>query len=133
MFLDRDVSEMPARTGSFPSRPSDTTHVIGGQCLESLVRELQARPSGSRSELSGSAVEVQADDAFRQYIDDPPGVWRSTIEAKELGHRRATDGRLAAVGDAGPANPLAFDEVTSTSVVFDWLTRASTIAANAAK
>jgi hypothetical protein len=46
------------------------------------------------------------------------GLWRTTIEAKELGLWRASDGKLTALANAGPANPKEFDEVTSTT---DWL------------
>jgi len=45
---------------------------------------------------------------------DEPGVWHSTIEAKELGLWRATDGTLTALVNVGPANPREFAEVTST-------------------
>ena len=47
-----------------------------------------------------------------------PGIWRSTIEAKELGLWRASDGKLSALANVGPANPREFDEVTSTT---DWV------------
>jgi hypothetical protein len=47
-----------------------------------------------------------------------PGVWRTTIEAKEFGLWRATDGKLTALANVGPANPREFDEVTSTT---DWV------------
>jgi hypothetical protein len=43
-----------------------------------------------------------------------PGVWRSTIEANELGLWHATDGTLSALANVGPANPREFTEVTST-------------------
>src|SRR3990172_2289251 len=43
-----------------------------------------------------------------------PGVWRKTIEANELGLWRATDGKLNALVNVGPANPREFAEVTST-------------------
>jgi hypothetical protein len=46
-----------------------------------------------------------------------PGVWRSTIEANELGLWHATDGTLNALANVGPANPREFTEVTSTSEV----------------
>ncbi len=46
-----------------------------------------------------------------------PGVWRSTIEANELGLWRATDGTLTALANVGPANPREFAEVTSTTQV----------------
>ena len=48
-----------------------------------------------------------------------PGVWRNTIEAKELGLWHATDGKLTALANVGPANPREFEEVTSTA---EWLT-----------
>jgi hypothetical protein len=51
-------------------------------------------------------------------VQAEPGVWRSTIEAKELGLWHATDGKLSALANVGPANPREFDEVTSTT---EWL------------
>jgi hypothetical protein len=44
-----------------------------------------------------------------------PGVWRSTIDVTELGLWRATDGKLSALANVGPANPREFTEVTSTA------------------
>src|SRR5499427_3091968 len=46
-----------------------------------------------------------------------PGVWRSTVQANELGLWRATDGKLTALVNVGPANPREFAEVTSTADV----------------
>jgi hypothetical protein len=46
-----------------------------------------------------------------------PGVWRSTIDANELGLWRASDGKLSALANVGPANPREFTEVTSTTEV----------------
>jgi hypothetical protein len=46
-----------------------------------------------------------------------PGVWRTTIEANELGLWRASDGTLNALANVGPANPREFTEVTSTTEV----------------
>jgi hypothetical protein len=48
-----------------------------------------------------------------------PGVWRSTVEAKEFGLWHASDGKLTALANVGPANPREFDEVTSTTEVVD--------------
>ncbi|MEA2939329.1 MAG: hypothetical protein QOC56_2833, partial [Alphaproteobacteria bacterium] len=45
------------------------------------------------------------------------GVWRSTIDANELGLWRASDGKLSALANVGPANPREFTEVTSTTDV----------------
>jgi hypothetical protein len=43
-----------------------------------------------------------------------PGVWQSTVQANELGLWRATDGKLTALTNVGPANPREFAQVTST-------------------
>jgi len=43
-----------------------------------------------------------------------PGVWESRVAANELGLWRATDGKLNALINIGPANPREFAEVTST-------------------
>ncbi len=44
-----------------------------------------------------------------------PGVWEKSIVADELGLWRATDGKLNALTNIGPANPREFAEVTSTT------------------
>src|SRR5262249_45310985 len=54
-----------------------------------------------------------------------PGVWRSTIDANELGLWRATDGKLTALANVGPANPREFSEVTSTPDVVAPITSAT--------
>jgi len=54
-----------------------------------------------------------------------PGVWRSTIAADELGLWHATDGKLNALTNVGPANPREFTEVTSTTEVLRDLTSAT--------
>jgi|SRR5579862_1510907 len=46
-----------------------------------------------------------------------PGLWRSQLSANELGLWRATDGKLTALANVGPANPREFAEVTSTTDV----------------
>jgi hypothetical protein len=46
-----------------------------------------------------------------------PGVWQTSVEANELGLWRATDGKLNALINIGPANPREFTEVTSTTDV----------------
>jgi hypothetical protein len=43
-----------------------------------------------------------------------PGLWTAAIEANELGLWQATDGKLNALVNVGPANPKEFSEVTST-------------------
>jgi hypothetical protein len=54
-----------------------------------------------------------------------PGLWRSTVEANELGLWRATDGKLSALANVGPANPREFAEVTSTPDVLSPITTAT--------
>jgi hypothetical protein len=54
-----------------------------------------------------------------------PGVWRTTLEANELGLWRATDGTLSALANVGPANPREFTEVTSTTDVLAPLVNAT--------
>jgi hypothetical protein len=46
-----------------------------------------------------------------------PGLWQSTVTADELGLWHATDGKLNALVNVGPANPREFAEVTSTTGV----------------
>ncbi|HEY0223373.1 MAG TPA: hypothetical protein VGC38_02545 [Pseudolabrys sp.] len=54
-----------------------------------------------------------------------PGLWRSTVTANELGLWRATDGKLTALANVGPANPREFAEVTSTTSVLGTLANAT--------
>jgi hypothetical protein len=44
-----------------------------------------------------------------------PGVWETSATTTELGLWRATDGKLTALVNIGPANPREFSEVTSTT------------------
>ena len=57
--------------------------------------------------------------------ESEPGVFRSTIEANELGLWRATDGKFTALANVGPANPREFTEVTSTTQVMQPLADAT--------
>jgi hypothetical protein len=54
-----------------------------------------------------------------------PGVWEKSVKADELGLWRATDGKLNALVNIGPANPREFAEVTSTTDVLAPLTDAT--------
>ncbi|MBM3527241.1 MAG: hypothetical protein FJX62_04060 [Alphaproteobacteria bacterium] len=58
-------------------------------------------PSGTRRTVTLQAGE--------------PGLWRGLVRATELGLWRATDGKLNALINVGPANPREFAEVTSTA------------------
>jgi hypothetical protein len=54
-----------------------------------------------------------------------PGLWHGTVRANELGLWRATDGKLSALINVGPANPREFAEVTSTTEVMQPLANAT--------
>ena len=54
-----------------------------------------------------------------------PGVWETSVTANELGLWRATDGKLNALINIGPANPREFAEVTSTAEVLAHITAAT--------
>ena len=54
-----------------------------------------------------------------------PGLWQSTVTADELGLWHATDGKLNALVNVGPANPREFAEVTSTTDVLAPIARAT--------
>jgi len=54
-----------------------------------------------------------------------PGLWRAEMSVKELGLWRATDGKLTALANVGPANPREFAEVTSTTQVLQKLADAT--------
>ena len=54
-----------------------------------------------------------------------PGLWRGSVKATELGLWRATDGKLNALVNVGPANPREFQDVTSTTEVLAPLSTAT--------
>ncbi len=54
-----------------------------------------------------------------------PGVWESSVSANELGLWRATDGKLNALINVGPANPREYAEVTSNTRVLAPLANAT--------
>src|SRR5947209_504870 len=54
-----------------------------------------------------------------------PGVWKAVMQANELGLWRATDGKLTALVNVGPANPREYAEVTSSTTVLGPLASAT--------
>ncbi len=78
--------------------------VIERQTMEDKVGEITlTQPSGA-----SQTVTLQAGE---------PGLWRGQVRAAELGLWRASDGKLNALVNVGPANPREFAEVTSTTQV----------------
>jgi predicted Rdx family selenoprotein len=82
------------------------------QTMADTVNEVTlTSPTGARSTIILKSVE--------------PGLWRTALTAKELGLWRATDGKLTALANVGPANPREFAEVTSTTDVLSKLIEAT--------
>ncbi len=80
--------------------------LVRRQAMAEEVSEVTlTSPSGSTRTLKLAATE--------------PGVWQSSVPANELGLWRATDGKLNALVNIGPANPREFAQVTSTTEVLE--------------
>jgi hypothetical protein len=78
--------------------------LVRRQTMAETVSEVTlTSPSGATRTLQLSLTEA--------------GVWEASITANELGLWRATDGKLNALVNIGPANPREFAEVTSTADV----------------
>jgi len=56
---------------------------------------------------------------------DKPGLWQASLPVKELGLWRASDGKLTALTNVGPANPREFQQVTSTTNVLQKIASAT--------
>jgi hypothetical protein len=99
-----------------------------------LMKEPDLEEEALRLKMSGRNLAVQrqtmADSVADVTLTSPsgasrvlkleptePGVWEKSIVADELGLWRATDGKLNALTNIGPANPREFAEVTSTTDV----------------
>ena len=82
------------------------------QSMEDSIGEVTVTaPSGGTTTLTLQVVE--------------PGLWRGSLKVNELGLWRATDGKLTALTNIGPANPREFAEVTSTTDVLAPLAEAT--------
>jgi hypothetical protein len=107
-----------------------------------LMKQPELEEEALRLIVKGHAITVQrqtmADSVNEVTLTSPtgasrtlnlqplePGVWRAEITANELGLWRATDGKLTALANVGPANPREFAEVTSTTEVLKTLTAAT--------
>ncbi len=86
--------------------------VVRRQTMADSVADVTlTSPSGTSQVLKLEATE--------------PGAWEKSVRADELGLWRATDGKLNALVNIGPANPREFAEVTSTTDVLAPLTNAT--------
>jgi hypothetical protein len=91
---------------------SGRTVTIERQTMADTVNEVTlTSPTGASRVLQLQAKE--------------PGLWQTTLTANELGLWRATDGKLTALVNVGPANPREFQEVTSTTEVLQKIAQAT--------
>ncbi len=107
-----------------------------------LMKQPELEEEALRLIVKGHAITVQrqtmADGVGQVTLTSPtganrtlnlqsvqPGVWRSEVNANELGLWRATDGKLTALANVGPANPREFAQVTSTTEVLSPLANAT--------
>src|SRR5665811_243546 len=96
---------------SSATRPSPSCASTSSGLPASVNEVTLTSPTGATRPLNLAPVE--------------PGLWRSTLAANELGLWRATDGKLTALANVGPANPREFAEVTSTTDVLRALSTAT--------
>ena len=99
-----------------------------------LMKEPDLEEEALRLVVHGRQLEVRrqtmADDVSQVTLTSPsgttttlklapkePGAWETSVTANELGLWRATDGKLNALVNIGPANPREFAEVTSTTSI----------------
>src|ERR1700720_32641 len=107
-----------------------------------LMKEPDLEEEALRLKMSGRNLVVQrqtmADSVADVTLTSPsgasrvlkleptdPGVWEKSTVADELGLWRATDGKLNALVNIGPANPREFAEVASTTDVMAPLANAT--------
>jgi hypothetical protein len=99
-----------------------------------LMKQPDLEEEALRLSLAGRDLEIRrqsmADDVGQVTVTTPtgqartltldksePGVWKAITPANELGLWRATDGKLNALINVGPANPREYAEVTSSTSV----------------
>jgi hypothetical protein len=89
-------------------------------------RDLEVRRQSMADEVGQVTVTTPSGQTRTLTLDkSEPGVWKAVTQANELGLWRATDGKLTALINVGPANPREYAEVTSTTNVLAPLTNAT--------
>src|SRR5215213_5451048 len=79
-------------------------------------RDLEIRRQSMADDVAQVTVTTPTGQSRTLTLDKAePGVWKAVTQANELGLWRATDGKLTALVNVGPANPREFTEVTSTA------------------
>jgi hypothetical protein len=81
-------------------------------------RDLEVRRQSMADEVAQVSVTTPSGQTRSLTLDKAePGVWKAITQANELGLWRATDGKLTALVNVGPANPREYAEVTSSTGV----------------
>jgi hypothetical protein len=89
-------------------------------------RDLEVRRQSMADEVAQVTVTTPSGQTRPLTLDKAePGVWKAVTQANELGLWRATDGKLTALVNVGPANPREYAEVTSSTNVLAPLTSAT--------
>ena len=107
-----------------------------------LMKQPDLEEEALRLSVHGKDIEIRrqtmADEVAQVNVTTPsgqtrtltldkaePGVWKAVTQANELGLWRATDGKLTALVNVGPANPREYAEVTSSTNVLAPLAQAT--------
>jgi hypothetical protein len=89
-------------------------------------KDLEIRRQSMADEVAQVNVTTPSGQTRTLTLDKAePGVWKAVTQANELGLWRATDGKLTALVNVGPANPREYAEVTSTTSVLGPLANAT--------
>jgi hypothetical protein len=89
-------------------------------------RDLEVRRQSMAEEVAQVTLTTPTGATRTLTLDkSEPGVWKAVTQANELGLWRATDGKLNAMVNVGPANPREYAEVTSTTNVLSPLANAT--------
>src|SRR4051795_11245566 len=89
-------------------------------------KDLEIRRQTMADEVAQVTVTTPSGQTRTLTLDKAePGVWKAVTQANELGLWRATDGKLTALVNVGPANPREYAEVTSSTSVLGPLANAT--------
>ncbi len=89
-------------------------------------RDLEIRRQSMEDSVAQVTLTTPTGQTRQLTLDkSDPGVWKALTPANELGLWRATDGKLNALVNVGPANPREYAEVTSATNVVAPLTQAT--------
>jgi hypothetical protein len=94
--------------------------------LSLVGRDLEIRRQSMADDVAQVTVTTPTGQTRTLTLDkSEPGVWKAITKANELGLWRATDGKLNALINVGPANPREYAEVTSSTNVLAPLANAT--------